>query len=479
MMTGTDGRLPSSFRDPSGFVFRYEGSVYRRIVGAHRGDFDRLIDSGLYRALADEGLLVAHEVVESGHGAASSPTPVSAGDITIRPAQIPFVSYPYEWCFSQLKDAALLTLEIQQRALSHGQWLKDASAYNVQFVRGAPIFIDTLSFEPYPEGAPWVAYQQFCRHFLAPLALMAHSHIDLRALLRTGIDGIDLDLASRLLPFRTRLSFALLTHIHLHAASLRRHQATDPDAGAVPRKEVRGRVSASAMLGLVDNLQAAVRRIEWKPRGTEWGDYYEATNYSDAALSHKRELIESLVIRTRPSAVWDLGANTGLFSRVAAAQGVETVAFDVDPAAVEKSYRQVRSGSKGPDGVVTEQHMLPLLMDLTNPSSNLGWAGEERMSLESRGPADLVLALALVHHLAIGNNVPLPMLAAYLRRLARSLAIEFVPKSDSQVKRLLASREDIFPSYTQDGFEAAFAEHFELVERVPVRDSERTLYVFR
>jgi hypothetical protein len=478
-MSGTDGRLPSSFRDPSGFVFRHEEVVHRRVAGAHRADFDRLIESGLYRALADDRLLVSHEVVEPGHGAAASPPPSSERDVTLRPEQIPFVSYPYEWCFSQLKDAALLTLEIQQRALSHGQWLKDASAYNVQFVRGAPIFIDTLSFESYPEGAPWVAYQQFCRHFLAPLALMAHSHVELRALLRTGIDGIALDLASRLLPLRTRLSFSLLTHIHLHAASLRRHQETSPDAGTVPQKEIRGGVSGSAMLGLVDNLQSAVRGLEWKPKGTEWGDYYDATNYSDAAQSHKRELIESLVVRAKPAMVWDLGANTGLFSRLAAAQGIDTVAFDVDPAAVEKSYRQVRSGLVDSSEVVTEQHMLPLLMDLTNPSSDLGWAGEERMSLASRGPADLVLALALVHHLAIGNNVPLPMVAAYLRRLGRTLAIEFVPKSDSQVKRLLASREDIFPDYTQDGFEAAFGEHFELVERVAVRDSERVLYVYR
>ncbi len=460
-------RLPSSFRDPSGFVFTHEGAVHRQVNPAGRADYDLYVESGLHAKLVSDRLVVDHEEVEL-------PRP-SAGEAyrILRPQQVPFISYPYEWAFGALKDAALLTLDIQMRALDHGLWLKDASAYNVQFVRGRPVFIDTLSFEAYPEGAPWVAYQQFCRHFLAPLALIAHTHIDLQKLLRVHIDGVPLDLASRVLPFRTRFQFGLLTHIHSHARAVSRHQNTDADAKAgaqLERLSARARVSKTSLRGLVDNLRSTVRKLEWRPAGTEWGDYYSATNYSDDAQRAKAELVGAYIRRAAPKSVWDLGANTGLFSRIAASAGIDTVAFDIDPAAVEKNYRAMRDGK--------EEHILPLLMDLTNPSTDLGWAGDERMSLASRGPADLVLALALVHHIAISNNVPLPMVAAYLRRLARKLVIEFVPKADSQVQRLLSSREDIFPDYTREGFEAAFAEHFTLEAVTPVEGTERILYLY-
>jgi hypothetical protein len=461
-------RLPSSFRDPSGFVFTHEGVVHRQVNPSCREDYDLYLSSGLHAKLVADGLVVDHEEVDL----ARVPTQGEAYRVLL-PEQVPFISYPYEWAFGALKDAACLTLDIQMRALDHGLWLKDASAYNVQFVKGRPVFIDTLSFEAYPEGAPWVAYQQFCRHFLAPLALIAHTHIDLQKLLRVHIDGVPLDLASRLLPTRTRFKFGLLTHIHSHARAVMRHQHTESDAKAgaqIDRMSARARVNKTSLRGLIDNLRSTVRNLEWRPAGTEWGDYYAATNYSDDAQRAKAALVEDYVGRAAPRSVWDLGANTGLFSRIAANAGINTVAFDIDPAAVEKNYRAMRNAK--------EDHILPLLMDLTNPSTDLGWAGDERMSLATRGPADLVLALALIHHLAISNNVPLSLVAAYLRKLGRKLVIEFVPKSDSQVQRLLSSREDIFPDYTREGFEAAFAEHFTLEAATPVEGSERILYLY-
>jgi len=461
--------LPSSFRDPSGFVFRHrdaendsdEGTIHRLVADRYRDDYDLLMGSGLYRELADDGWLIAHEEVDPAQFE-------GCGDAyrVLCPEQIGFISYPYEWCFSQLKDAALLTLDIQMRALDHGLWLKDASAYNVQFLRGRPIFIDTLSFERYPEGRPWPAYQQFVRHFLGPLALMAHSHIDLRVLLRQYIDGVPVELVSRLLPRHTRLSFSLLTHIHLHAKSIVRHQASESAPGATRSAGV----GPTGLRGLVDNLRSAVRKMVWQPKGTEWGDYYGATNYSEVAASDKGRSIDRFIGLVAPKNVWDLGANTGVFSRIASERGIETVAFDMDPAAVEKAYRAVRAAG--------EENLLPIVMDLTNPSPDLGWNCRERMSLHGRGPADMALALALIHHLCIGNNVPLEMVAAFFRELCQSLLIEFVPKSDSQVQRMLASREDIFDDYTQAGFEDAFLQHFVLRERVTVSESERFLYLF-
>jgi ribosomal protein L11 methylase PrmA len=419
--------------------------------------YDRLIDTGLYQALADARLLIPHRELEI------EPAEPAGVYKIIQPEQIPFISYPYEWSFSQLRDAALTTLEIQERALEYEMSLKDCSAYNIQFIEGKPVLIDTLSFEAYREGHPWVAYRQFCQHFLAPLALAACVDIRLTRLSRDFIDGVPLDLASRLLPLRTRLNPALFLHIHLHAGSQRKYAGTT----TVRRRKV----SRLSMRGLNDNLSAAVKRLRWHPGGTEWGDYYDATNYTGTAMESKPRIVGEFIARVAPRTVWDLGANTGVFSRIASTQQIDTIAFDVDPAAVEKNYIETRRRD--------ESHLLPLVMDLTNPSPPMGWDHEERASLVARGPADMALALALIHHLAISNNVPLEKIARFLARICRSLVIEFVPKEDSQVKRLLATRQDIFPDYTIEGFTAAFARYFEIVDQRAVEDSERTLFLMR
>ncbi len=450
--------LPASFRDPSGFLFRHDGVLYRQINRVYAADFKLLGTSGLYDQLVGKDLLIPHTEV-SGDLALDD-----RACCVIRPEPVPFISYPYEWSFLQLKDAALTTLRIQKLALKRGMVLKDASAYNIQFHRGKPRLIDTLSFTAYREGEPWVAYRQFCQHFLAPLALMALKDVRLGSLLRTGIDGVPLDLAAGLLPLRARLNPGLLMHVFAHASSQKKHEHRQQSAKGT-------RVSAKALSGIIDSLRGTIRKLKWKPAGTEWGDYYADTNYSDEALVRKRDLVGDLLARTDARAVWDLGANNGYFSRVASDRGLPTVAFDIDPAAVEFNWRQVKKNR--------EQNLLPLLMDLTNPSPDLGWGHAERTSLLGRGPTDAVLALALVHHLAISNNVPLGRLADFFARAGRWLIIEFVPKDDSQVRRLLATREDVFPDYTPEGFKAAFSTPFEIIAEQAIAGSERTLYLMR
>jgi ribosomal protein L11 methylase PrmA len=455
---------PGSFRDPSGFIFYREETLLRQVQSSYQKQYDLLTGSGLYQALVDAGLMISHAEESLDIGLTADAYRV------LRPERVPFISYPYEWCFSQLKDAALATLQIQKEALRFGMTLKDASTYNIQFREGKPTLIDTLSFEKYEEGRPWVAYKQFCQHFLAPLVLMSRTDVRLQQLLRINMDGIPLDLASRLLPRGTWLQPGILTHIHLHGAAQKRYEGE-----AVRRSggQGQGQVSRTGMLGLIDSLEGTVRAQTWKPAGTTWAEYYSATNYSDEAMGGKRRLVAELLdaVVPAPKTVWDLGGNTGLFSRVASTRGIQTLSMDIDPAAVEKNYLECRANR--------ETHLLPLLGDLTNPSPDLGWALHERRSLTARGPADLLLALALIHHLAIGNNVPLAQVARYFRSLGEWLIIEFVPKSDSQVQRLLASREDIFTDYTVAGFETAFRHYFEFVRSVPVPDSERTLYLLR
>ncbi len=450
--------IPGSFRDPSGFLFYQNGSIYRQVNITYKENYDHLMNSGLYEALIDANLLIPHEEV-----GIDGKQPDKSYKV-IRPELIPFISYPYEWCFSQLKDAALLTLTVQKIAIDFGMSLKDCSAYNIQFRKGKAILIDSLSFEKYREGQPWVAYRQFCQHFLGPLALMSCRDVRLNQLFRIYIEGIPLDLASSLLPLRTYFRWTLLSHIHLHAKSQKRFADSTPNTS-------NRKMSGRAFSGLIDNLESAVKRLRPNPQHTEWSDYYDDTNYSTDALQHKRQIVGEFLDKINPRSVWDLGSNVGVFSSIAGTRGIQTISFDIDQAAVERNYLDCRK-----NGVT---NVLPLLLDLTNPSPGIGWENEERTSLIERGPADTVLALAIIHHLAISNNLPLIKIAEFFNRICNWLIIEFVPKSDSQVQRLLSTREDIFPDYKQNTFERQFGRHFDVQAAVRLMGSERTLFLMQ
>jgi hypothetical protein len=450
-------RFSGSFRDPAGRVFLQNGVAFRRIHPAGRESYERLMHSGLYDSLARDGLLVRHEDL--------GPLPDQPGAITIiRPEQVAMLSYPYEWCFSQFRDAALLTLRVQRRALEFGMSLKDASAYNVQFVAGRPILIDTLSLEPYTPG-PWLAYRQFCQHFYAPLLLAARVDPRMVRMQQLFVDGMPIGLASGLLPRSSWLRAGPLLHVHLHALGERRWAASNDAVRSLDRPAS----SPRATLALVDSLERAIEGVRWSPRGN-WTSYYEdQASYSPESFAHKVNVVTGWFERIKPSRVWDLGANTGYFSKLSARQGALTVALDADPACVEALCQEARRGNIA--------GLLPLVFDLTSPSPAIGWANEERMSLEERGPADVVVALALVHHVSIGNNVPLTAFADYLARLGRHVIVEFVPKSDPMAKRMLTTREEVFDDYTGDRFEQAFSARFVINERVALTGSSRVIYL--
>jgi len=450
-------KISGSFRDPSGFIFVRDKIIYRQINQVYKENYDFFIESGLYKKLVGENLLIPHvEVIDE---------PIKLrGYKVIKPQLVPFISYPYEWSFSQLKNAALTTLKIQKISMEYGMSLKDCSAFNIQFLNGKCIFIDTLSFEKYIDGKPWVAYQQFCQHFLAPLALMSNKDIRLNQLLRIYLDGIPLDLASSLLPSTSLLKFSSLSHIHLHAKSQKHF-------GQKKIKKAEHKLSRSKLLALLVSLESAVNGMKWKPQDTEWTDYYNDTNYSQKALEQKKQMVDKFLEEIRPKTVWDLGANTGLFSRIASNKGIQTISFDIDPSAVEKNYLESVKND--------EVNILPLLLDLSNPSSSLGWANEERMSIFERDNPDTILALALIHHLAITNNLPFEKIAELFSKICNSLIIEFVPKNDSQVQRLLVTREDVFSDYTQKDFEVEFSKYFKIEKSKIIKNTERTLYLMR
>lgn len=453
-----NGIISGSFRDPSGFLFFRDGSIYRQVNTIYKENYDQLINTGFYETLVNSGLLIPHEEVDSEYSQSDNAYKI------LKPELIPFISYPYEWSFSQLKDAALLTLKIQKKALDFGMTLKDCSAYNIQFKNGKPVFIDTLSFEKYREGKPWIAYRQFCQHFLAPLALMAYKDIRLNQLFRIYIDGIPLDLARSFLPFRTYLKFPLFLHVHLHT----KIQKYFSDKG-IKSDKIEKKISLNSHRGLIDSLESISKKLSWSPKGTDWINYYQDDSYNADSIKHKKQLVKEFLSKTKPKTIWDLGSNTGIFSRIASNNGIKVISFDIDPACVERNY--LTTVEKG------ETNILPLLCDLTNPSANIGWENQERNSLADRGPADTVLALAIIHHLAISNNLPLNRIADFFYKISKSIIIEFVPKNDPKVQKLLAQRDDIFPHYTEESFKSEFGRLFRILYAEKISNSERTLYL--
>ncbi|MDR0393395.1 MAG: hypothetical protein LBH52_04160 [Puniceicoccales bacterium] len=441
-----------SFRDPSGFVFVENKKIFRQINPCYFETYDQLKQTGVYKELIQNGILIGHEEVKR-----------NDEGIVLQAEKIPFVSYPYEWSFDQLKDAALLTLKLQIQLLQKGFSLKDASAYNIQFIGYKPIFIDTLSFEPYIQE-PWVAFGQFCKHFLYPLMLMSRIDLRLNNLLKLWIDGVPTEIMDDFLPKTTKyLSLNYWLYVKLVKSTQNRAQTK--------KQKIKCTLSKQQLLRVLDGLTSAVNAMKPKRKSTEWENYYTFTNYTNSSFLKKENLIQDFIQEVQPKTVWDLGANDGQFSRLASQRGIITMAFDIDPMAVEKNYLRARTEK--------DVNLLPLLLDLTNPSSGIGWGNCERESLQDRGPADLGLVLALIHHLAIGNNIPFNAMAEYFSKLFSAIIIEFIPKEDSKVQELLCNRKDIFEYYNQSNFETDFERYFTIVKKTLIEESLRTLYLMK
>jgi len=441
-------------------VYLTEGRVFRTVQPVYAEHWGFAEKSGFFEEAIRQGKLLPF----------TETTPLEGSWKTLEIERLPFISYPYEWSFGQLKDAALLTLDLMQLAMKHGLVLKDASSYNVQFFNGKPVFIDHLSFEMRRTGEPWAAYLQFCKHFLAPLALMCYRDVRCGKMLSLWIDGLPLDIASSLLPWKTRFNPLLQLHIHTHARMQHRHA----DARQVADKVKQLTLNESVVPKLCESLRMVIENMQLPTFSTQWGDYYSDTNYSREGAEEKARFVRQ-VVASRPGALSvDLGANTGLYSRILAEHFRAVIASDLDYLAVEKMYAALKQEGNSP--------ILPLVLDLSNPSSGIGWASEERESFQGRCKADFLSALALIHHLVQDAGIPLGKVARYFASLLRqdgTLILEFVPWEDSQVQRMMAARQNVFPDYTLEGCIAAFQEeHFILREQFSLTDSLRTLLVF-
>jgi len=452
-------RNPGSFRDPSGYVFSARDRIFRNVGDEAYRNFLRFKSSGAYDDLSGKGWIIAADDADVGDE-------IEGGRRILEHPKLPFVSYPYEWPFSLLKRAALLHLDVHLRALDFGFTLSDASAYNVQFNGVKPIFIDTLSFVPYREGDYWIGHRQFVEQFVNPLLLRSLLGISPNAWYRGSLEGLPTADVVRLLGrFRRWFAPNLLTNITLpdllQRKAMRKTDQYPPKPRPLPKNGLRF---------LLQRLRGWVSRQEPRDIGpSEWHAYgVRNESYAADEEERKRDFIAQFSQPLAPACAWDMGCNTGKYSEVLLQTGTKSiVGFDFDFDALETAVS--RASTK-------HLHFLPLFSDAANPSPQQGWAETERLGLDSRVNADAIIALAIVHHLAIGRNIPLPAVIAWLVGLAPNGVIEFVPKSDPMIQRMLRLRRDIFGDYSRERFEHELGRHVRIARRLELSPRGRTLY---
>jgi hypothetical protein len=458
---------PGSFRDPDSRVFYAGDGVLRVLSEQGRSDWEAFAASALFAEATAAGQIVGTEPAEGEAGLEGALERPAAA--VLRHEVIPYVSYPYEWPFGMLKDAALLQLDLLRRALAEELILKDSSPYNIQWRGSQPVFIDIGSFERLRAGEPWAGYRQFCMLFLYPLMLRAYKSVSFRPWLRGSLDGITPRECAALMSLRDFFRRGVPTHVLLHARLDRRHEASERDIRAELRKAGFRKELIEAN---VRGLEKTVRRLEWDPPASVWTEYGKTTTYSEADADRKEEIVRSAVGARRLGRVWDLGANDGRYSRLAAQHADYVVATDADEAVVESLYQSLKQEGN--------RRILPLALDITDPSPGLGWRGAERKTLAERGTPDLTLCLALVHHVSISGNVPIADFLDWLYGLETALVIEFPTREDPMVRRLLArKRDDAHPDYQREWFEQCLAERFELEHAEELAGGGRVIYVAR
>lgn len=462
-------RAGGSFRDPEGHVFVASGRVFRGIARRAANRLRGFIRSNFFKDRAGTSIVETWEIAPSEvMEAGVRETDVGAWAMWAEHKTVPLVTYPYEWSFECLKQAACLTLDLLADALRNGYTLKDASAFNVQFIDSRPIFIDVLSFVEYDEGAPFLGYKQFCEQFLAPLCLTAFAGIDFNQWFRGRLDGFDLIEASRALPLSTRFRPNVLMHIHSQAWAMRNLKSASR-----PMRSVGGRrtIPRRNLIALAENLRRYTGRLE-RRRRTYWQKYATHNSYDDRSRANKTHIAQEFVTRTRPVRLVDLGCNTGEYSMVAIDAGARTViGVDTDCGAIDLATTQARRDSRPAQF---------LFWDIANPSPDLGWKREERTALERRmGRVDAVFCFALIHHLVIGRNIPLDEFVRWVCGLAPRGLIEFVPKSDPMTQGLLRDREDVFERYDRENFERALGECAAILKVHDMDSTARTIFEFQ
>jgi len=452
---------PASFRDPSGRLFRHDGAIFRTASPEALASLRAARSSGLLDDLEQQGLFVPITIVQSEDAGLSS---ADAGQHVIRQAQLPLVTYSYEWSFSMLRDAALATLRALDLALARGYVLKDATSFNVVFDGTVPRLVDVHSLEQRKEGTLWAGYAQFCRAFLFPLFMASYRGMDARPLLLSGLGEIPVDVIAPLFRLRDRLKPGVLTNVVIQASLERRFGGRAEEVG----KAGAGiKYPAAAVVAQVRKLRGIVEKLPL-PSGDEWSSYVETHTYDDEGVRAKEGFVRGGIEKLAPTTVLDLGTNTGQYARLARTTGARVVAVDISAASIDALYRKAGA----------DTNISPLVADLTKPTPAIGWRLFERKSLLDRLRGDFGLALALIHHLRISGGIPLSEALGLLTSLTTSGVVEWVGREDSMVKRLLALRPDVYDDYTQPQFEALLGRHGRIESQLTLPGGQRTLYLW-
>ena len=455
---------PGSFRDRTSRIFYSCGSVYRALTQQALQEWETFSTTQFYRRLSAEGKIIRGERKDD----ALSLDLAREWAAVLKHPTLPFISYPYEWPFSMLRDAALLQLELLLAALDEGLTMKDATPFNFQWLGTQPLFIDLPSFERFTPGEPWVGYRQFCQLFLYPLLLQAYKDIPFQPWLRGSLDGIEPEQCQRLMSLRDFLRPGVLSHVYLQAKAQSQYAATARNVKAELRE---AGFDAALIQANVKRLQKLVRKLSWRRATSTWSDYTEQTSYNTEDEQRKKAFVRQVAQAESRELVWDLGCNTGVFSRIAAENARTVVAMDADHLVVERLYHSLKAEE--------QTTILPLVSNLADPSPNLGWRGCERKTLPERGKPDLTLCLALIHHIVITANVPLKEFVDWLANLTQELVIEFVTRNDPMVRTLLRNKRDIYADYHQEYFERCLKEAFTVIRQESLASGARLLYYGR
>lgn len=465
-----------SFRDPTGRVYELElsadGLTSRRVLrGVDQVTLDnqeQLLRMPFYQSLVEAEQIVGTKNVSSDVNDPSVEQVLSDGWAgVLEHDEIPYITYPYEWSFSMYREAALLHLEILEKSLESGWILKDATPYNIQWRGTKPVFIDTPSFIPWVEGSPWVAYRQFCSMFFSPLAIRNYLGIDHRSILRSNLNGIDPVQAVKYFTGLKKFKKGVLSHIvfpsrvEMHILNKERDDAT-----AAERKSPKH--SKAMVIGLVQSMARLISKMDLQKEKTDWSDYEETHSYSDTEHVVKKEFIEEVVARKAYGLAWDLGCNTGEFSRVCEKKCEYVVAVDGDHGAIEKLYKSQKKADSNT--------ILPLTLNLSNLSPSQGWASSERIAFDQRKSPDLVVCLALIHHLRITENIPNRLFLKWLKSLESDVVIEFVGRDDEMVVKLLTNKDEKYEDYNLQQFVDDVECYFDIETRKTLKGGKREIF---
>ena len=453
---------PGSFRDPLSRVFVGPDTVVRAFTAQGKADIDAVWSKKSIQAALASGDLISSTIVEPGTAGLGAPW-VAA----MTHPRLPFVSYPYEWTFSMLKDAALLQLGLTRATLADGIGLKDATPYNVQFLGSRAQFIDAGSFEKRRKTDPWYGYRQFCEMFLYPLMLQGYLGVGFQPFLRGAVNGISPDTMRKLLPASIRRPRkGRLTHVVLHAAAQNRFADTEVK---VKNEAAKAGMNATVLDATLRKLEKLVGGLSLGDKKSTWSEYTERGHYIENSLDEKQKFVRDAVASRPRKLVTDIGCNDGAFSRIASAHSDYVVAMDADPLVVDRLYNSLKAEKN--------EKILPLYVDMSDSGGGIGWRGRERPGVFDRGTPDIVLYLAVIHHVAITFNIPVAAQLDMLADLAPEIVIEMPHADDPMVRKLLVNkREGIHDDFNLQEFERLLGERFEVRSKMLLSSGTRTIF---